>query len=258
MWTIRSSWRWPRSCAGTTIPCAGSARPMSLPCGRRTGCSSCWWRGSPGAADQLRGKIGVSLCLIAVGAAPWPCRQAGRPAMYALLALALPTTTPFSGVSWTTSSPTPGAGSVALADCLFDQPFTARSWLALAGVGILFYTVHLQFLLLFAGAVAGWRSAGCRLAPAGALAFVSGTRCRGGAGGHGLRRPALALWGDHCYELRMRQRPPCVCDLGQTAPGAGASLRTHWKLGALGGFGLLLAVVVLAVVCREEVPGSRD
>src|SRR5947209_5770673 len=112
---------------------------------------------------NVAGRLVVSLSLVAVGAAALAlCRRAGRPAVYALLALSLTYNYAFFWGFVDNLLAYPLAlGGLALADGLFDRPFTARSWLALAGVGILFYTIHLQFLLLFAGAV-GWIAI-CRL-----------------------------------------------------------------------------------------------
>ncbi|HXU34571.1 MAG TPA: hypothetical protein VN851_28680 [Thermoanaerobaculia bacterium] len=103
------------------------------------------------------GKLVVSLSLLAVPlAAALLCRRTGRPAWYALLALGLTYNDAFSWgfVDNLIAYPLVLLG-LALADRFFDQPFGARSWTILAALGLLFYTVHLEFLLIFAGAV-GW------------------------------------------------------------------------------------------------------
>src|SRR5436305_536891 len=118
---------------------------------------------------NLAGKLVVSASLLGVGLAALAlCRRAGRPEWYALLALALTYNTVFYWGFVDNLLAIPLAlGGVAMADALFERsierPFSWRSWLALAGVCVLFYTVHLQFLLLFAGMV-GWIAL-CRRPP---------------------------------------------------------------------------------------------
>ena len=127
---------------------------------------------------NVAGKLIVSASLLAVGVAALAvCRRTGRPGWYALLALALTYNSIFYWGFVDNLLALPLAlGGVAMADRLFDRPFTARPWLALAGVTLLFYTVHLQFLLLFAGMV-GWLAI-CRvsagLETAGPLAVGPG------------------------------------------------------------------------------------
>src|ERR1700710_799081 len=104
---------------------------------------------------EVAGKLIVSASLLAVGAAALAlCRGTGAPGWYALLALALTYNSIFywGFVDNLLAFPLALAGA-ALADRLLDGPFGARPWLALAATCLLFYTVHLQFLLLFAGAV---------------------------------------------------------------------------------------------------------
>jgi hypothetical protein len=209
---------------------------------------------------NVAGRLVVSLCLVAVGAGALAlCRRAGRPASYALLALALTYNYAFFWGFVDNLLAYPLAlGGVALADALFDRPFTVRSWLALAGVGVLFYTVHLQFLLLFAGAV-GWLAI-CRLPGWHRLALWLSALVPGVAAGlsamaYGvLRSPAGVIT---AYELRMRQGPPVRLPLL-------AKLRYVPELlfgatadrSALISLGLLLAVAVLAVVFRA--PAAED
>jgi hypothetical protein len=209
---------------------------------------------------NVAGKLVVSLCLIAVGAAALAlCRLAGRPAGYALLALALTYNYAFFWGFVDNLLAYPLAlGGLALADRLFDRPFTARSWLALAGVGILFYTVHLQFLLLFAGAV-GWLAL-CRQPDWRRLALWLSSLVPGVAAGlaamaYGvLRSPAGVIT---AYELRMRQAPPVrlpILDKLRRVPdllfGPTAD-RSAWV-----SLGLLVTVVVLAVVFRARDTGK--
>jgi hypothetical protein len=209
---------------------------------------------------NVAGRLVVSLCLVAVGAGALAlCRRAGRPASYALLALALTYNYAFFWGFVDNLLAYPLAlGGVALADALFDRPFTVRSWLALAGVGLLFYTVHLQFLLLFAGAV-GWLAL-CRLPDWRRLALWLSALVPGVAAGlaamaYGvLRSPAGVIT---AYELRMRQGAPVRLPLL-------AKLRYVPELlfgatadrSALISLGLLLAVALLAVVFRERGSGE--
>jgi hypothetical protein len=103
------------------------------------------------------GKLTVSLSMITI--APCVvllCRRTGRPGWYAFLALAVTYNTAFywGFVDNLVAYPLVLLG-VWLADRLFDAPFGARSWSLLAALGVLFYTVHLEFLLILIGAV-GW------------------------------------------------------------------------------------------------------
>ncbi|HSS48848.1 MAG TPA: hypothetical protein VLX28_07875 [Thermoanaerobaculia bacterium] len=214
---------------------------------------------------NVAGRLVVSLCLVAVGAGALAlCRRAGRPAAYALLALALTYNYAFFWGFVDNLLAYPLAlGGLALADGLFDRPFTARSWLALAGVGVLFYTVHLQFLLLFAGAV-GWlaicRLPGWRRLALWLSALVPGVAAGLAAMAYGvLRSPAGVIT---AYELRMRQGPPVRLPLL-------AKLRFVPELlfgptadkSAVISLGLLLVVAVLAVAFRTRAadePARRD
>jgi hypothetical protein len=106
---------------------------------------------------EAAGKLCISLAMIAI--APCVlllCRRTGRPSWYALLALAVTYNTAFywGFLDNLVAYPLVLFG-VWLADRLFEEPFGVRSWLLLAACGLLFYTVHLEFLLVFAGAV-GW------------------------------------------------------------------------------------------------------
>ncbi|HEV7505712.1 MAG TPA: hypothetical protein VGS07_12440 [Thermoanaerobaculia bacterium] len=211
---------------------------------------------------NVAGRLVVSLCLVAVGAAALAlCRRAGRPAPYALLALALTYNYAFYWGFVDNLLAYPLAlGGVALADRLFDRPFTARSWLALAAVCVLFYTVHLQFLLLFAGAV-GWLAI-CRLPGWPRLALWLSALAPGVAAGlaamaYGvLRSPAGVIT---AYELRMRQGPPVRLPLLAKLRFVPALLfGPTADRSALISLGLLLLVVVLAVVFRVRGDGENS
>jgi hypothetical protein len=103
------------------------------------------------------GKLMVALSLLAVvPCVAVLCRRTGRPAWYALLALAVTYNHAFywGFVDNLLAYPLLLAG-VYLADRAFDEGFDTRAWLLMALCGVLFYGVHLQFLLIYAGAV-GW------------------------------------------------------------------------------------------------------
>ncbi len=105
---------------------------------------------------EAAGKLVVALSLLAVPlAVALACRRTGRPAWYALLALAVTYNHAFTWgfVDNLLAYPLVLVG-VVLADRCFERPFVGRSWALLAALGLLFYTVHLEFLLIFAGAMA--------------------------------------------------------------------------------------------------------
>lgn len=205
---------------------------------------------------NVAGRLVVSLCLVAVGAAGLAvCRRAGRPAEYALLALALTYNYAFfwGFVDNLLAYPLV-LGGVALADRLFDRPFTARSWLALAAVGLLFYTVHLQFLLLFAGVV-GWlalcRRPGWRRLALWLSALVPGLVAGLAAMAYGVLRSAAGVITP--YEQRMRNRPPVrlpVLAKLRYVPELLFGPTGNWLPWAA--CGLLLGIAVLAWVFRER------
>ena len=209
---------------------------------------------------NVAGRLVVSLSLVAVGAAALAlCRRAGRPAAYALPALSLTYNYAFFWGFVDNLLAYPLAlGGVALADGLFDRPFTVRSWLALAAVGVLFYTVHLQFLLLFAGAV-GWiaicRLPGWRRLALWLSALVPGLAAGLAAMAYGvLRSPAGVIT---AYERRMRQAPPVrlpVLEKLVRIPNLLFGPTADWR--AWVSLGLLLMVVVLAVAFRNPGPAQ--
>jgi hypothetical protein len=106
---------------------------------------------------EAAGKLVVSLCLVAIPlAVALLCRRTGRPAWYALLALAVTYNHAFywGFADNLVAYPLVLLGAAA-ADRAFDERFGGRAWALLAAIGLLFYTVHLEFLLIYAGAV-GW------------------------------------------------------------------------------------------------------
>ena len=208
---------------------------------------------------NVAGRLVVSLSLVAVGAAALAlCRRAGRPPAYALLALALTYNYAFFWGFVDNLLAYPLAlGGVALADALFDRPFTARSWLALAGVGVLFYMVHLQFLLLFAGmvgwlAICRWRADWRRLA-LWLSALVPGLAACLAVMAYGVLRTPVGVISE--YERRMRGAAPLRLPLATKLARLPDLLfgsypdRTGWVLA-----GLLILAVVLAVLFRERRP----
>lgn len=202
------------------------------------------------------GKALVSLSLLAVGGAALAvCRRTGRPAVYALLALALTYNYSFywGFVDNLLAYPLL-LGGAAMADRLFDRPFGARSWLALAGVCLLFYGVHLQFLLLFAGAV-GWlalaRLPDWRRLALWLSALAPGVAAGAAAMAYGvLRSPEDVISG---YERRMRAAEPFRLSVGLKLYRLPDLLfgpypdRTAWALAAL-----LAAVAAAALLFRAR------
>ena len=135
---------------------------------------------------HIAGKLVLSLSLAGVLlAAVALCRRTGRPEWYALLALAVTYNHTFywGFVDSLVAYPL-FLGAVVLADRLLDAPFGLRSWLLLAGSVALFYTVHLQMLLLLAGAV-GWLAL-VRRPPVGRLALQLSALLPGVALGAGV------------------------------------------------------------------------
>ena len=206
------------------------------------------------------GKLVVSASLLGVGwAALALCRRTGRPGWYALLALALTYGTIFYWGFVDNLLAYPLAlGGVAMADGLLDRPVGARPWLALAAVTLLFYTVHLQFLLLFAGMV-GWLAV-CRWPRGGTelkrlalwlAALVPGVAACAGVMLYGvLRSPAGVI---SAYERRMRSAPPLRLPPGAKLARLPELLfgpypdRTGWVL-----TGLMILAAVLAIWFRER------
>jgi hypothetical protein len=106
---------------------------------------------------ETAGKLVIALSLAGVlPAALALCRRTGRPDWYALLALAVTYNHAFY---WGFADNLPAyplvLAGMALADRLFDRPLRPSGWLLLAGYVLLFYTVHLEFLLVLAGGI-GW------------------------------------------------------------------------------------------------------
>ncbi len=211
---------------------------------------------------NVAGKLIVSASLLAVGAAALAvCRRTGRPGWYALLALALTYNTVFYWGFVDNLLALPLAlGGAALADRLLDRPVTARPWLALAGVTVLFYTVHLQFLLLFAGMV-GWLAI-CRLSrehwrrlALWLTALIPGLVACGAVMAYGVLRSPVGVISE--YERRMRSSPPLRLPLGTKLARLPDILfgpypdRTGWVL-----LGLLAATAILAILFRDRPEGQ--
>jgi hypothetical protein len=209
------------------------------------------------------GKLVVSASLLGVGwAALALCRRTGRPGWYALLALALTYGTIFYWGFVDNLIAYPLAlGGVAMADGLLDRPrFGARPWLALAAVTVLFYTVHLQFLLLFAGMV-GWLAV-CRLPRSRdwkrlllwLSALIPGLAACGAVMAYGVLRSPAGVISE--YERRMRSAPPLRLPLGAKLARLPELLfgpypdRTGWVLA-----GLLVLAAVLAVLFQDRSVG---
>jgi hypothetical protein len=205
---------------------------------------------------NVAGKLVVSAALLGVGAAALAvCRRTGKPGAYALLALAMTYNPVFywGFVDNLLAFPLALAG-VAMAEALFERPFGLRSWLALAGVTLLFYTVHLQFLLLFAGMV-GWLGI-CRRPPWRRLALwlsalVPGLAACGAVMAYGVLRSPVGVISE--YERRMRSAPPFRLPLGEKLAALPDLLfgnypdRTAWVL-----TGLVIVAAALAILFRER------
>jgi hypothetical protein len=209
---------------------------------------------------EVAGKLVVSASLLAVGAAALAlCRRSGAPGWYALLALALTYNSIFywGFVDNLLALPLALAGA-ALADRLFEGPFGARSWLALAAVCLLFYTVHLQYLLLFAGMV-GWlaicRWPGWRRFALWLSAMLPGVAACGAVMAYGVLRTPAGVISE--YEQRMRSAPPMRLSLGIKLARIPDILfgtypnRTGWVL-----LGLLMATAVAAILFRDRTGGG--
>jgi hypothetical protein len=115
---------------------------------------------------EIAGKIVTSLSLaLVLPAAVALCRRTGRPDWYALFALAVTYNHAFywGFADNLLAYPLVLAGG-ALADRLFDRRFSVREWLLVTGCGVLFYTIHLQFLLIYVGLV-GWLALARRPGP---------------------------------------------------------------------------------------------
>ena len=164
------------------------------------------------------GRLMVALSLAAVGGAALAlCRQTGRPAWYAVAALALTYNYCFywGFVDNLIAYPLVLAG-LALAERLFGRPWTAASWLQLAGLTLLFYTVHLQFLLVFAGCV-GWlalaRLPGWKRLALWLSALAPGLALGGWVLGFASLRAPQGVISD--YERRMREAPTVMKGVGE-------------------------------------------
>ena len=213
---------------------------------------------------EIAGKAVLSLCLAGVvPAAVALCRRTGRPDWYALFALAVTYNHAFYwGFADNLLAYPVVLGGGALADRLFDRSrFGWREWLLLSGLGLLFYTIHLQFLLVFAGLV-GWLALarGVRPGQMKRLALRLSTLLPGLALGGGV----LAWVHLHAGELmtdyqdRLQAVQPYYLPLGEKIGNLPRNLfgayaeGTQYLLMAI----LLLSILVLAVPFNRQAPGT--
>lgn len=213
------------------------------------------------------GKVVLSLSLAGVvPAAVALCRRTGRPDWYALFALAVTYNHAFYwGFVDNLMAYPLVLGGGALADRLFERPrFGRREWLLLAACALLFYTIHLQFLLVFSGLIAwlalarrpSWRKLGL---------WIS-TLLPGLALGVGVLAWAHLRAGELMtdYQERLQAAQPYFAPLLEKVSGipdnyfGGYVEGTQFLLAAL----LLLAALVLAVPFPRQVveaaTGRRD
>jgi len=204
---------------------------------------------------EAAGKLVLSLSLIAVPlAAALLCRRTGRPAWYALLALGVTYNEAFAWgfVDNLLAYPLVLLG-VAWADRFFDRPFGGKSWTILAALGLLFYTVHLEFLLVFAGAV-GWLAL-VRRPSLSRLALQLSSMIPGLALGVG----ALAWAHLHAAELMTGYQQRLAAEPAHFAPLAArvAHMPATLFSGTADGACYLLTAILLGVVLVLAVPRSQ-
>ncbi len=204
---------------------------------------------------EAAGKLVVALSLLAVPlAVALACRRTGRPSWYALLALAVTYNHAFTWgfVDNLLAYPLVVVG-VALADQWFDQPFGRRSWLLLTALGLLFYTVHLEFLLVFVGAL-GWLALVRRPRPL-QLALWLSTQLPGLALGLGV-----LSWAHHHaaevmtgYQQRLAAEPALFTPFSERV----GHLALNLFSSSSDGLCPLLAALWLAVVLVLALPGTE-
>lgn len=203
---------------------------------------------------EAAGKAVLSLCLIAVPlAAAALCRRTERPAWYALLALAVTYNEAFFwGFADNLLAYPLVLFGAALADRRFDRPFGGRSWASLAAVGLLFYAVHLEFLLVYAGAV-GWlalvRRPGARLLALQVSTVLPGLALGIGSLGWAHRHAEAAMTG---YQQRLSEGPTAFAPLAVRL----ANLPTNLFSGAADGAAYPLAAMLLTIVLVLGLPRS--
>lgn len=214
---------------------------------------------------ETAGKILLSLCLAGVvPAAVALCRRTGRPDWYALFALAVTYNHAFywGFADNLLAYPVVLAGG-ALADRLFDRGrFGWREWLLLAGTGLLFYAIHLQFLLVYAGLL-GCLAVARRPRPARFAAWVS-TLVPGLALGTGVLTWIHVHAGEvmTAYQDRLQSRPRFYAPLAEKVEYLARDLFGSYASGAefpLAAL-LLLSILVLAVPFARPAagPGGRS
>ncbi len=215
---------------------------------------------------EAAGKIVVALALLAVPlAVAGLCRRTGRPEWYALLALGATYNTAFTWgfVDNLLAYPLVLFG-VAVADRGFDRPIdkpkeSATFWLRLAGITLAFYFVHLEFLLVFVGAV-GWlalvrRPRFPRLAIQ-LSALVPGLALGVGALSWAHRHAAEVMTG---YQQRLATEPAHFAPLAVRAARIPANLFSGPADGlAVLLFAMLVAAIVVLALGGEEVTNAAD
>ncbi|MFL6289533.1 MAG: hypothetical protein ACJ759_01415 [Thermoanaerobaculia bacterium] len=206
---------------------------------------------------EQAGKVVLALSLaLVVPAAVALCRRTGRPDWYALFALAVTYNHAFywGFADNLLAYPVVLAGG-ALADRLFDRPrFGWREWLPLAACTLLFYGIHLQFMLVFAG-LAGWlaiaRRPGWKRLAAWLSALVPGL-----AAGMGV----LAWIHLHAaevmtaYQERIQATQPYYLPLQQKI----SNLPKDCFGEFIGGTHFLLMTILMLAVLALAVPFSRS
>lgn len=201
---------------------------------------------------DVAGKLVLSLSLAGVlAAAAALCRRTGRPAWYALLALAVTYNHTFywGFVDSLIAYPL-FLGAVVLADRLLDGPFGLRSWLLLAGSVAIFYTVHLQMLFLLAGAV-GWLAL-ARRPPLGRLALQVSALLPGVVLGAGVLGWAH-LHGEEImtgFQQRLRAEPTVLVPAGDKVGRAAGLLFGEYTDGSQALLFTVLLAVLLVLAAR--------
>ncbi len=207
---------------------------------------------------EVAGKLVISLSIAAVlPAAMALCRRAGRPEWYGLLALAVTYNHVFfwGFVDSLVAAPL-FLGGLALADRIMEEPPGVRGWCLLAGLTLLFYTAHLQMLLLFAGAV-GWLAL-VRQPPIRYLALRLSALVPGVALGAGV----LAWVHIHSAEVMtgfqryLDGQATIFLSTGEKAGRVPGLLFGVYSDGTQEILGLLLAAAVLILVLRRPPTGA--
>ena len=201
---------------------------------------------------EAAGKVLLSLALLAVPlAAAALCRRTGRPAGYALLALAFTYNEAFFwGFADNLLAYPLVLFGAALADRRLDRPPSARSWAEVAAVGLLFYAVHLEFLLVYAGVV-GWlalvRRPGILRFARDVSAVLPGLALGLGSLGWAHFHTAEAMTG---YQQRLAAGPTAFAPLAVRL----ANMPSNLFSGAADGAAYALAAMLLGIVLVLALP----